>query len=115
MAAFAGESQARNKYTYFASKAKKDGYEQIAAIFEETFQLKKELKEKVSEEEYNIEQIYIELKKIFILRKNYLEMPIKETQEAILEITNYELYNEMSVEEVESAIRQVTPRLISNS
>ena len=35
-AAFAGESQARNKYTYFASKAKKDGYEQIAAIFEET-------------------------------------------------------------------------------
>src|SRR5574344_2804164 len=36
MAAFAGESQARNKYTYFASKAKKDGYEQIGAIFEET-------------------------------------------------------------------------------
>ena len=36
MTAFAGESQARNKYTYWASKAKKDGYEQIAAIFEET-------------------------------------------------------------------------------
>ena len=35
-AAFAGESQARNKYTYFASVAKKEGYEQIAAIFEET-------------------------------------------------------------------------------
>ena len=34
--AFAGESMARNKYTYFASKARKDGYEQIAAIFEET-------------------------------------------------------------------------------
>lgn len=34
--AFAGESEARNKYTYFASKAKKEGYEQIAAIFEET-------------------------------------------------------------------------------
>ena len=34
--AFAGESQARNKYTYFASKARKDGYEQLAAIFEET-------------------------------------------------------------------------------
>ena len=34
--AFAGESQARNKYTYYASKAKKEGYEQIAAIFEET-------------------------------------------------------------------------------
>ena len=36
MAAFAGESQARNKYTYYASKAKKEGYEQIAAFFEET-------------------------------------------------------------------------------
>ena len=35
-AAFAGESQARNKYTYFASKAKKEGFNQIAAIFEET-------------------------------------------------------------------------------
>ncbi len=36
LTAFAGESQARNKYTFFASKAKKEGYEQIAAIFEET-------------------------------------------------------------------------------
>ena len=36
MAAFAGESQARNKYTYYASAAKKEGYNQIAAIFEET-------------------------------------------------------------------------------
>ena len=42
MAAFAGESQARNKYTYFASKAKKEGYEQIAAIFEETANNEKE-------------------------------------------------------------------------
>ncbi len=41
-AAFAGESQARNKYTYFASKAKKDGYVQIAKIFEETADNEKE-------------------------------------------------------------------------
>ena len=40
--AFAGESQARNKYTYFASKAKKDGYEQIAKIFLETAENEKE-------------------------------------------------------------------------
>ena len=40
--AFAGESQARNKYTYFASKARKDGYEQIAAIFEATANNEKE-------------------------------------------------------------------------
>lgn len=42
MAAFAGESQARNKYTYYASKAKKEGYEQIAAIFTETADNEKE-------------------------------------------------------------------------
>jgi len=42
LAAFAGESQARNRYTYFASQAKKDGYEQIAAIFEETANQEKE-------------------------------------------------------------------------
>ena len=42
MAAFAGESQARNKYSYYASRAKKDGFEQIAAIFEETANNEKE-------------------------------------------------------------------------
>ena len=41
-AAFAGESQARNKYTYFASKARKEGYVQIAEIFEETANNEKE-------------------------------------------------------------------------
>ncbi len=41
-AAFAGESQARNKYTYFASKAKKEGYEQIAALFLKTADNEKE-------------------------------------------------------------------------
>lgn len=42
LAAFAGESQARNKYTYFASVAKKEGYEQLAAIFQETADNEKE-------------------------------------------------------------------------
>lgn len=42
MTAFAGESQARNKYTYYAGKAKKEGYEQIAAIFQETADNEKE-------------------------------------------------------------------------
>lgn len=42
MAAFAGESQARNKYTYYASKAKKEGYEQIAELFTETAEQEKE-------------------------------------------------------------------------
>ena len=42
LTAFAGESQARNRYTYFASKAKKEGYEQIRAIFEDTANQEKE-------------------------------------------------------------------------
>jgi rubrerythrin len=42
LAAFAGESQARNKYSYFASKARKDGYEHIASLFEETANQEKE-------------------------------------------------------------------------
>jgi len=42
LAAFAGESQARNRYTYFASQARKEGYEQIAAIFAETAEQEKE-------------------------------------------------------------------------
>lgn len=42
LAAFAGESQARNRYTFFASKARKEGYEQIAAIFQETADNEKE-------------------------------------------------------------------------
>jgi len=42
LTAFAGESQARNRYTYFASQARKEGYEQIAAIFEETANQEKE-------------------------------------------------------------------------
>ena len=42
MAAFAGESQARNKYTYYASKARKEGFQQIAALFEETANNEKE-------------------------------------------------------------------------
>jgi len=42
MAAFAGESQARNRYTYFAAAAKKEGFEQVAAVFEETANHEKE-------------------------------------------------------------------------
>ena len=53
--AFAGESKARNKYTYYASKAKKDGYEQIAAIFEETAGNEKEHEERYRKLLKNIE------------------------------------------------------------
>ena len=53
MAAFAGESEARNKYTYFASKAKKEGYEQIAALFLKTADNEKELAKTADEEGFH--------------------------------------------------------------
>ena len=47
MAAFSGESEARNKYTYFASKAKKEGFEQIAALFQKTADNRKRTRKNV--------------------------------------------------------------------
>lgn len=73
-----------------------------------TEQLAYEVKENALESGYGIEEVYIELKKLFVLRKHYREVPIKHIQERIVEIANYELYHEMSVEEVESAVEQVT-------
>lgn len=82
MAAFAGESMARNKYTYYASVAKKEGYEQIAAIFEETAYQEKEhakleykyidgikdtienLKDAIAGENYEWSQMYKEFAEI---------------------------------------------------
>ena len=64
-------------------------------------------KEDALENKYDMEVLYIALKKLFVLRKAYIETPIKEAQDRIVDIVSYELYNQMSVEEVESAIRQV--------
>ncbi len=69
--------------------------------------LKKELKAKVKDKKYDMEKVYIELKKLFILRKNYLAIPIKNIQDAVVDISTYKLYNRMSVEEVRDAITQV--------
>ena len=74
---------------------------------EEVYKLKGKLKLAVQGKRYNMEKIYIELKKIFALRKSYLAIPIKNIQEKVVEITEYDLYDQMSVEEVESAIVQV--------
>ena len=69
--------------------------------------LKNELKREVQDKNYNMEKIYIELKKLFVLRKNYLAIPIQNIQEKVIEIKEYQLYDKMSVEEVESAVIQV--------
>lgn len=74
----------------------------------ESAELKNKLRAEVQNKKIDFEKTYIELKKIFILRKNYLKMPIKSTQDKIAEIKNYKLYDHMSIEEVASAINQVT-------
>ncbi len=75
---------------------------------EEAYNLKYELKKLVQNENYDMEIVYRDLKKLFVLRKNYLSNPIKSIQDKIVDIINYELYDKMSVEEVESAVNQVT-------
>ena len=96
----------------------RDGEQYAPAIAKDKFQLPREtpntyeLKLKVRKiaaaKEYNLEQVYMKLKKLFILKKNYLSAPTSAIQEKILEIQNYELYADMTVEEVESALEQIT-------
>ena len=72
------------------------------------YQYKNKIKSDVSESKYNMEKIYTELMKLFVLRKNYLKEPMENIQKRIVEITKYTLYSQMSIEEVESAVNQVT-------
>ena len=58
--------------------------------------------------QYKLDETYKELKKLFILRKNYLSIPIKSIQAKVAGIIHYELYNEMSPEDVQDAVNQVT-------
>ena len=74
---------------------------------EAVYNFKNELKAEVKGKEFDIEKIYINLRKLFVLRKAYLAIPIKNIQDKVVEITNYSLYDKMSVEEVKSAIEQV--------
>ena len=125
MTAFAGESQARNKYTYYASKAKKDGYEQIAAIFEETANNEKEhaklwfkqlhggevpdtltnLKDAASGENYEWTEMYAEFAKvareegfneIAFLFEQVAEIE-KNHEERYLKLVSHSLANNISI------------------
>lgn len=80
----------------------------FANVTAEINALKLEVKQDALGRKHNMEKIYVELRKLFILRKNYLGMPIKDVQSKLVEIINYKLYDKMSIEEVESAIVQVT-------
>ena len=85
----------------------KEGFN-FASVNDEMYKQKQELKENIDEEDYNSEKVYTELKKLFILRKSYLEEPRGDIQDQIIDIKNYKLYNQMSEEEVKSAINQVS-------
>lgn len=74
---------------------------------EEVYELKNKLLRQVINKNFDIEKVYTELKKLFILRKAYLETPENSVQQKIVEIRNYELYDNMSAEEVEATIEQV--------
>lgn len=91
----------------YAPEFAKRGFN-FAKKTEEVFKQIAELKKLTYRKDYNIEKVYVEMKKLFLLRKTYRQEPLQEIQNKIVEITNYELYNKMSVTEVESAIEQVS-------
>ncbi len=74
---------------------------------DKVYELKNKLVREVKNQDYNIEKIYTELRKLFIIRKAYIETPERNIQNKIVEITEYNLYDKMSSEEVESTIEQV--------
>ena len=74
----------------------------------ETYNQKQKLKEIGKNSQANFEKIYVELRKLFEIRKNYLSNPIQETKDRIVDILQYELYDKMTIQEVKDAIIQIT-------
>ena len=96
----------RDGEQYAPAKAK-DKY-QLPRETPNTYELKLKVRRIAASKDYNLENVYTELKKLFILKKNYVVAATSKIQEKIVEITKYELYSEMTVEEVESALEQIT-------
>ena len=90
-------------YTPYTAK---EGYN-FAKIDYTVNMTKQVLLDEYENNELDLEKIYTDLKKLFILRKSYISMPVKKIQDEIVKITNYKLYNKMSEEEVKNAINQV--------
>ena len=74
----------------------------------ETYKKKIQLKERAIKGKFDFEKTYVELRKLFEIRKNYLSNPIKETQQEVMDILKYELYAQMTIQEVKNAIIQIT-------
>lgn len=90
----------------YAPQRAKDLFD-FATASEESYNLKYELKEKVKYKKFDFEKIYMELSKLFVLRKSYLLAPLKTTKDKIIDIKNYALYDQMSTEDVQSAVEQI--------
>lgn len=95
-----------NEGAKYSSEQAKDRFN-FSKESEKVYDLKNQLRKSVRDQNYNMEKVYNELRKLFILRKAYLETPEENIQEKIVEITNYELYDKMSAEEIEDTIEQV--------
>ena len=90
----------------YAPAIAKDKY-QLPRETPNTYDLRLKVRRIAAAGDYNLENVYTELKKLFILKKNYLVAPTSAVQQKILEIQNYELYKKMTVEEVEGALEQI--------
>ena len=95
-----------NEGSKYSSEKAKEGFN-FPKETEETYQQKINIKEEIESGNYNIEKVYAKLRKLFILRKAYLEAPESNIQNRIVEITDYELYDKMSADEIMSAIEQI--------
>ena len=95
-----------NEGSKYSSEKAKEGFN-FPKETEETYQQKINIKEEIESGNYNIEKVYAKLRKLFILRKAYLEAPESNIQKRIVEITDYELYDKMSADEIISAIEQI--------
>ena len=74
----------------------------------ETYKQKQDIKNEIAKIPFNPEKVYLELRKLFILRKSYIEEPREDIQQEIIGIRDYELYDQMSVDEVKAAVVQVS-------
>lgn len=91
----------------YAPVKAKEGYT-FAKETQNLYQLKNTIKDEFYKSEYKLDETYTELRKLFVIRKSYLDIPVKEIQPKIVDILDYELYDKMTVEDVKNTVEQVT-------
>ena len=91
----------------YAPREAKDGFN-FAKESSELYDLKVSIQDEFVNNEYDMEKTYQELKKLFTIRKSFYKYPVKKTQQQIADILNYELYDQMTDEDVVSAVEQIT-------